>query len=170
MGILDFWKALFSSPKKEKKKARKKRVLKRKQGKVKKKYPKKSKKKPLKKPPKKLKKKSQKKKKRKTPTKTPKKIYKKPAKHKPKPSQKSKEKEIGIITHYFGKISVGIIKLKGELKVGDKIHIKGARDDFSQIIKSMQINLKDVSYANKGNEIGIKVKQRVRENDKVYKQ
>ncbi|UCG35246.1 MAG: translation elongation factor-like protein [Candidatus Omnitrophota bacterium] len=74
-----------------------------------------------------------------------------------------------MITHYFGKISVGIIKLKSELRVGDKIHINGVHDDFSQVIKSMQINRKDVSCAKKGNEVGIKVARRVHENDKVYK-
>jgi len=79
------------------------------------------------------------------------------------------KEEIGIITHYFGKISVGIIKLKSTLRVGEKIHIKGAHDDFSQTVKSMQINHKDVSIAGKGSEIGLKVPQPVHENDRVYK-
>lgn len=79
------------------------------------------------------------------------------------------EKEIGIVTHYFGKISVGIIKLKSTLRVGEKIHIKGAHDDFSQTVKSMQINHKDVLIAGKGSEIGIKVPAPVHENDRVYK-
>jgi len=79
------------------------------------------------------------------------------------------EKEIGIVTHYFGKISVGIIKLKSTLRIGEKIHIKGAHDDFSQTVKSMQINHKDVSIAGKGSEIGIKVPAPVHENDRVYR-
>jgi len=83
--------------------------------------------------------------------------------------KKPKEKEVGIITHYFGKISVGIIKLKSELKVGDKIHIKGATDDFKQTIKSMQYNHTEIPLAKNGYEIGIKVVRRVHENDKVYK-
>lgn len=80
----------------------------------------------------------------------------------------AKEKQIGIITHYFNKISVGIIKLKTAVSLGDKIHIKGAHDDFTQGIESMQIDHQDVSTAPKGAEIGIKVSQRVHENDRVY--
>ena len=53
--------------------------------------------------------------------------------------------------------------------MGDKIHIKGAHDDFSQVIKSMQCNHKDIIHAKKGLEIGIKVSSPVHENDKVYK-
>ena len=79
-----------------------------------------------------------------------------------------KEKQIGIVTHYFGKISVGIIKLKTGIKVGDSIHVQGAHDDFLQTIDSMQINHADVEQAKKGDEIGIKVRQRVHEHDKVY--
>ncbi|MBU0635238.1 MAG: translation elongation factor-like protein [Candidatus Omnitrophica bacterium] len=82
--------------------------------------------------------------------------------------EKSKEKIAGVIIHYFGKINVGIIKLKAELKVGDKIHIKGAHDDFTQVVKSMQFDHKPLSRASKGKEIGILVSQRVHENDKVY--
>jgi len=87
-----------------------------------------------------------------------------------KPLKKTpEEKEIGIVTHYFGKISVGIIKLKSTLRVKERIHIKGKHDDFTQTVKSMQINHKDVSMAGKGSEIGIKVLQPVHENDRVYK-
>ena len=81
---------------------------------------------------------------------------------------KYREKEIGVVTHYFGKISVGIIKLKGQIKVGDWIHIKGANSDFIQVISSMQINHKNVSSAKKGDEIGVKVIQPVHESDKVF--
>jgi hypothetical protein len=81
---------------------------------------------------------------------------------------KSKEKEIGVITHYFNKISVGIIKLKSPLAVAQTIRIKGAHDDFTQAVSSMQYNHKDITYADRGLEIGIKVLQPVHENDKVY--
>lgn len=97
-------------------------------------------------------------------------LKKKPKKRTVKPLKRFfEQKEIGIITHYFGKISVGIIKLKSTLRIGDKIHIKGAHDDFSQTVKSMQINHKDVSIAGKGSEVGIKVTAPVHENDRVYK-
>jgi len=93
-----------------------------------------------------------------------------PKKKLPKSLKKiPEEKEIGIVTHYFGRISVGIIKLKSTLRVKERIHIKGAHDDFTQTIKSMQINHKDVSMAGKGSEIGIKVPQPVHENDRVYR-
>lgn len=77
-------------------------------------------------------------------------------------------KQIGVITHHFGKINVGIIKLSSSLKVGDKIHIQGAHDDFTQVIKSMQCDHKDITVAKKGLEVGIKVSRPVHENDKVY--
>ena len=81
---------------------------------------------------------------------------------------KPKGKQIGVITHSFGKINVGIIKLSSSVKVGDKIHILGAHDDFTQVIKSMQCDHKDITTAKKGLEIGIKVSKTVHENDKVY--
>jgi putative protease len=80
------------------------------------------------------------------------------------------EKKIGVISHYFGKISVAGIEIeKGKLEAGDTIHIKGHTTDFQQIIKSMQIDLQTVEAAKKGDSIGIKVSERVREHDEVYK-
>lgn len=126
---------------------------------------KKKSKKAVKKPAKKTIKKPQKKINKKKASKTQKKAIKKSA----APVAGTKEKEVGIITHWFGKISVGIIKLKkAGLKVGDKIHIKGAHDDFTQGIDSMQLNHKDIKSAPKGKEIGIRVTKQVHENDKVY--
>lgn len=107
---------------------------------------------------------------------------------KPKPAQRSKlasskpssgpldqaklkkpaEKEIGRITHYFSKISVGIIKLKGQLRVGQEVHIKGAHDDFRQVVTSMQLNHQAIAAADKADEVGIAVTQPVHENDRVY--
>jgi putative protease len=78
------------------------------------------------------------------------------------------EKKIGVITHYFGHISVGIIKLDAPLKVGDNIHIKGAHDDISQNVDSMQIEHEDVESAGKGDEVGIKVVEKVHPHDEVY--
>jgi len=96
--------------------------------------------------------------------KTDKKAY----QHTKKLGRKQKERLIGLITHYFGKVNAGVVKLKAPLKVGDKIHIKGAHDDFTQIVSSMQINRKDVSSAGKGKEVGIRVIKPVHANDKVY--
>ncbi len=82
--------------------------------------------------------------------------------------KKKKEKQIGKVIHTFNKISVAIIKLKADLKVGDKIHIKGRYDDFTQPVKSMQIEYKGIQSAGKGQEIGLKVIQRAHVNDKVF--
>jgi translation elongation factor EF-Tu-like GTPase len=77
-------------------------------------------------------------------------------------------KEIGIIEDYFSKVEVAAIKLKSKLKVGDTIKIKGTTTDLEQSIESMQINREPVDEAKKGDEIGIKVKDRVRKHDKVF--
>ncbi len=84
-------------------------------------------------------------------------------------AKEKKEQLIGEITHYFGKIGVGIIELKKKLKAGEMIHIKGSTTDFEQEVKSMQIDHEDVEKAKKGDAIGIKVKDKVREGDEVYK-
>ena len=79
------------------------------------------------------------------------------------------EKLIGKITHYFGHISVGIIKIEnGELNVGDTIHIKGHTSDFTQQVVSMQIEHEQIQKAKKGDDIGIKVDEKVHEHDEVY--
>ncbi len=79
------------------------------------------------------------------------------------------EQEIGVVDHFFGKISVGIIKLSGALKVGDAIHIKGKQADFSQKVESMRIEFDNVTEAKEGDKVGIKVGQPIHANDKVYK-
>ena len=79
------------------------------------------------------------------------------------------EKLIGTVTHYFGKPSVGIVALEDTLKVGDTVHFKGAHDDFTQEVKSMQIEHENIEEAKSGDVVGIKVTSRVHENDKVFK-
>ncbi len=79
------------------------------------------------------------------------------------------ETEVGEVTHYFSKISVAAIKLTGQLKVGDTIHIKGHTTDFVQKVESMQKDGQNIDVANPGDEVGIKVEQKVRGNEKVYK-
>ncbi len=79
------------------------------------------------------------------------------------------EKLVGKISHFFNKISVGIIELSDELKTGDKIHIKGHSTDFEQEVASIQVEHQDVPEAKKGDSVGIKVDQAVKEHDEVYK-
>jgi translation initiation factor IF-2 len=80
-----------------------------------------------------------------------------------------KEKKIGVISHYFSHLGVAAIVLEGELVVGDTIHIKGHTSDFIQKVGSIQLEHKDINLAEKGADIGIKVKEHVREHDVVYK-
>jgi translation initiation factor IF-2 len=79
------------------------------------------------------------------------------------------EQEIGVVDHFFDKISVGMIKLSGELKVGDTIRIKGKQVDFSQEVKSMRIEFDNVTEAKEGDKVGIKVDQPLHTGDKVYR-
>ncbi|UCD07761.1 MAG: translation elongation factor-like protein [Candidatus Aenigmatarchaeota archaeon] len=79
------------------------------------------------------------------------------------------KKLVGKITHFFTNIGVGVIDLEGEIKVGDRISKEGSTTNFQQDVKSMQIHNKDVEVAKKGDSIGIKVDDRVREGDQVFK-
>ena len=78
------------------------------------------------------------------------------------------EKEIGRISHYFGKVSVGIIELTDTLKVGDTIHVKGVHDDFTQKVDSLQIEHEKIAQGKSGDAVGVRVASRVHENDKVF--
>ena len=79
-------------------------------------------------------------------------------------------KEIGEIFSYYSEIGVAAIRLSGSLKVGDKIRIQGHTTDFEQEVESMQIEHKKVVSAKKGDEVGIKVSEKVRKHDKIYKE
>ena len=79
------------------------------------------------------------------------------------------EEKVGVINDYFARIGVAGINLSGTLRVGDTIHIKGHTTDFEQVVESMQIEHESVDEARAGAAIGIKVKDRVRDGDIVYK-
>jgi putative protease len=79
-----------------------------------------------------------------------------------------KEKLVGKITHYFGNIDVAIIKLQDTLKVGDMIHIVGNKVDFTQLVSSMQIDHENVTIAQKGSSVGLKVDGKTKEGDEVF--
>ncbi|MBM3251040.1 MAG: hypothetical protein FJZ07_02290 [Candidatus Nealsonbacteria bacterium] len=85
----------------------------------------------------------------------------------------SKEKEgklIGRVVHYFSNIGVAVIELLFPLSIGEKIRIIGGQDtDFNQTIKSMEVEHKKIKKAKKGDEVGVKIEERVREGYKVYK-
>jgi putative protease len=77
--------------------------------------------------------------------------------------------EIGTVTDFFAKPVVAGIELSGTLKVGDRIHIKGSTTDMELPVESMQIERADITEAKRGDLVGIKVPDRVRRGDRVYK-
>lgn len=102
------------------------------------------------------------------------------AKRKTKPAQRKKktaqikkttnEVLAGKVTHYFPHVEAAVIKItKDKISMGDNLHIKGHSTDFTQTVDSIQIDRVAVNSAKKGQEIGLKVGSRVRDNDLVYK-
>jgi len=80
-----------------------------------------------------------------------------------------KLEQIGSIGNYYSKISVAVVDLTGKLAVGDSIRVKGATSDFRQKVDSMQIEHASVQNAGPGQSIGLKVADKVRKGDLVYK-
>jgi len=77
--------------------------------------------------------------------------------------------QIGSIRHYYSKIGVAVIDLTAKIAVGDTVRIKGVTTDFRQRVESMQIEHANVENAGAGQSIGLKVTEKVREGDLVYK-
>lgn len=79
------------------------------------------------------------------------------------------EEKIGRVTHYFDKPGVGAIELSGDLAVGDRVAFRGHTTGFEQTIDSMELDHESVETAVAGEEIAVKVEERVREGDEVYR-
>ncbi len=80
------------------------------------------------------------------------------------------EEEVGVIVKFFAKPSVAALKItKGSIKKGDILKYKGHTTDFTEEVKSMEIDNQPVDEAKVGDMIGVKVEERVREKDIVYK-
>jgi len=79
------------------------------------------------------------------------------------------EEVVGKVTDFFAHPVVAGIELTATLKLGDKIHIKGHTTDIEMIVDSMQINNADVNEAKSGDAVGVKVTERVRREDIIYK-
>ena len=77
-------------------------------------------------------------------------------------------KHIGKVVHYFGKISVAVVELESDLKIGDSVHFEGAHTDFDQVVESMQVEHEAVEQGSAGDEVAIKVKERVRTGDTLH--
>ena len=79
------------------------------------------------------------------------------------------EKQIGVVSHWFGKISVAAVALSSKVAIGDRIHVLGHTTDFEQEVTSMQVMHQDVSKAGPGDDVAIKLTARARHGDRVLK-
>lgn len=87
---------------------------------------------------------------------------------KAKAAQKVQGKPIGVVTHFYTKIKVAIVKFKKQVAVGQTVAIRGNKTDFEHKIVSMQLDHEAIKKAPKGKQIGIKVGKRVREGDEIF--
>ncbi len=81
---------------------------------------------------------------------------------------KSMVKPVGVVTHFYRKIKVAIVRFKKPITVGATIAFRGHQTDFEHKIASMQLDYKEIKRAPKGKQVGIKVAKRVREGDEVF--
>jgi len=79
------------------------------------------------------------------------------------------EEQVGVVIKFFSKPSVAAVEVIQDFKKGDLLRFQGHTTDFTAQVDSMEIDNKPVEEAKKGDLVGLKVKDRVRENDKVYK-
>jgi putative protease len=106
---------------------------------------------------------------------TAKKIFKKPTPKRAKPAAPAAPpppgERIGTVTHYYGHVSVAVVKLDPgtSLRVGDNIHIKGHTSDFAQRVESLQVGHAQVEEVGPNDDFGLKVAEHAREHDVVYK-
>jgi len=76
---------------------------------------------------------------------------------------------VGVVTHFFNHISVAVLSLEQDLRLGDRVHFLGAHTDFDQEITSMQIEHTPVNEVSAGQEVAVQVRQRVHRGDSVYR-
>lgn len=80
-----------------------------------------------------------------------------------------KMEEIGRVDGFFAHPSVAIIDLTAPLKLGETIYLKGHTTDFQQLVDSMQVDHAPVQEAHAGQSVGVKVGNRCRQHDVVYR-
>ncbi|MDI6799036.1 MAG: translation elongation factor-like protein [Candidatus Aenigmarchaeota archaeon] len=83
--------------------------------------------------------------------------------------EEEKKELVGKVTHYYGKIGVAVVDLEAPLAEGDEILIEGKTTSLRQKVESMQIEHKNIKRAKAGDSIGLKVNEKVKENDLIYK-
>lgn len=76
---------------------------------------------------------------------------------------------IGQVTHYYSKIGVAILQLEKPLQAGERIAVIGSTTDTEQVVKSMQVDHQNIDSAKSGDLVGLKITDKVREGDTVYK-
>lgn len=79
------------------------------------------------------------------------------------------KQEVGKVTHFYPKIHVAVVELELPLSVGDRIHIDGRTTHLEEVVESMQIEHREITHADPGQSVGLKVCERVREADIVYR-
>lgn len=79
------------------------------------------------------------------------------------------EQRIGRVTHFYNRICVAVLELSDRLEIGDVIRIRGRSTDFTQEVKSLEIEHEKVQSVGPGAEVALEVLKRVRRNDAVYK-
>ncbi|MFO8090576.1 MAG: hypothetical protein R6U13_12105 [Desulfatiglandaceae bacterium] len=79
------------------------------------------------------------------------------------------EEQVAVVVKFFAKPSVAALQIQAPVKKGDILRFQGHTTDFTQEVTSMEVDNKPVEEAGDGDLVGIKTKERVRENDKVYK-
>src|SRR5688500_16082632 len=79
------------------------------------------------------------------------------------------EKHIGTVEHYYPKVKAAAVKLDADLKVGDRIHIQGHSDDYTETVKSIQLDHTPVQEGHKGESVGVGVPVKVHEHSEVTK-
>lgn len=79
------------------------------------------------------------------------------------------EEKVGIVDGYYAKIGVAAIRLTdGALQVGDQIRIQGHTTDFTQMVESIQLEHTPIQRAERGSEVALKVRERVRLHDQIF--
>jgi translation elongation factor EF-1alpha len=79
------------------------------------------------------------------------------------------EQPIGKITHYFPHIAVAAATLSGELKVGDRVRVKGHTTDFTETVQSLEIEHRKVERAGPGDDVAFQVSEKARPGDQVFR-
>jgi len=80
----------------------------------------------------------------------------------------TKEKEIGKVVHWYGKINVAVVKLSSRLKVGDTIKVRHGDNEFEEMVNSMQLDHKPVESGKKGQEIAIQLSQEAKDGSVIF--